>query len=140
MPVTKSERSSARAVEHRVQRAGNDLSPGEVHHQRQRHHVEHLAQGRDAQVALADGRDLGQVQVTHRGVDPPETLQQLVVQHHDRPVPGPAQVELDQVRPERHGRGEGPQCVLPLADRVAPVRDGGDPRRRLRRRLPPRWR
>ncbi len=83
---------------------------------------------------------MNQVQIADRGVQSPQPLEQLIVQHHDFPVPGAAQVELDHVCPECHRRREGGQRVLPLAHRFAAVGDGGDVTRRRRRPHPRRWR
>ena len=74
LPVTNSKRPSASRRQHRVERARHHLAPGEVDHQRHGDPLEHLAQGRDAHVALAERRHLGQVQVAHRGAHAPQPL------------------------------------------------------------------
>ena len=110
--------------QHLLERARHDLAPGEVDHQRDRHRLEHLAQGRDAHVTVPDPGHLGPVQVAHRRVDAPQAFEGLVVQHHDLAVAGAPQVDLDPVRPQAERRREGAQRVLAVPDGLAPVGDG----------------
>ena len=142
LPVTNRRAAQRSRRPHRLEPTGYHLAPGEVDHHGQLDRVEHGGQGRDAHVALAEPDDVGQVQVAHGGMEPPQPVEGLVVQHHDGAVAGAAQVDLHHVRSRGRCGREGGERVLPVADRLAAVGDGEHPRQAAcrRRPRPPRWR
>ena len=100
------------------------------------HLRQHLAQRRDAHVALTERRDLGQVQVADGGIEAPQAQQRLVVQHHDLAVGVRRRSISTQSAPRATAAAKRAACSRG-GRRAHP---GGRWRRRSRARRPPRRR